>query len=73
MILTQDSDSRENAKTTRGDRNRKWRARAHLLLDALIDDVISKDSYHGQVQVGILFKDSLIIGLDSDVRQTIRK
>ena len=44
-----------------------------MLLDAMIDDVLEKDTFHGSVTLGILFKDRLIIGLDSDVRQTIRK
>lgn len=71
MILTPSHTNSENA--TRGDRNLRWRSRAHLLLDAMIDDVLEKDTFHGSVTLGILFKDRLIIGLDSDVRQTIRR
>jgi len=73
MTLTATQVDNKNASSsTKGDRNRRWRERAHLQLDALLDDAIVKKGFHGHVEVTILLRDNFIIGINADLKQTIR-
>jgi hypothetical protein len=71
MDLTQTTTTSDNSRS-RQDKNSSWRERAHLLLDASLDDALERKSFHGQVVIDILIKENFVIGFNSELKQTIR-
>ena len=71
MTLTPTATTSDNSRS-RQEKNKLWRERAHLLLDASLDDALDRQAFHAQVVLGIVIKDNFVIGFNSELKQTIR-